>query len=245
MRAPLAVHGVVHLVRASGIQARDLAELRAGIAAATDASLFHHAHHPRLRHPFAPSPPPNDFSAWVAGVMQDRETAERLSFAVQTGGASAGALRTALLAVLPQQAGRGSGASRASESGPFTFLELDAVPVDLGLMAHDPDELMLHLIDGNLSLYFHHVTERPWFAPAHETIAGWVRGRGEERLAGWLEECAHDGRPLAESRRRLARRWLRSRVVHRLTESAGLPEGVRQSEARRVVSGLVRRLKEG
>lgn len=245
MSVPFVLNGVVHLVRPVGREARDLAELRDGIAAASNASLFHHAIHPRLRHPFAPSLPPDDFSAWSAGVLQDRETAERLSFAVQTGGGSAPRLREALLSALARPAASVPSRAQGGETGAFTFLEMDAVPVDLGRVAHDTAGLMRHLAEGHLALFFHHVTERPWLEPDAATLAGWVREQGDATLAAWLEECAHDGRPLVESRRRLERRWLRSRVVHRLARSAGLPEGVRQAEGRRVVSGLVRRITEG
>jgi hypothetical protein len=118
------------------------------------------------------------------------------------------------------------------------------VRIDLGLEAHDADELVAHLCEGSVALFFHHVTEAPWFDPPAPTAAAWAREHGERRLAEWIEECAHDGRPLAESRRRLARRWQRSRMVHRVAEAAGMPEGARQAAARRVVGSLVRRITE-
>ena len=81
--------GVVHLVRPAGRTAHDLEELRQGIGEASPESLFYHAHGPQLRHPEADEPHPDDFSAWVNGVVQDRETAERMSFAIQQRGSSA------------------------------------------------------------------------------------------------------------------------------------------------------------
>src|SRR5438132_8977059 len=100
MPAPFPLLGVVHLVRPAGRTARDLESLRAGIAEASVQSLFYHAYQPLLRTTAASDAPPDDFSAWVNGVVQDRETAERLSFAIQDRSSSAAELRSALVEVL-------------------------------------------------------------------------------------------------------------------------------------------------
>ncbi len=246
MSEPLPLDGVVHLVRPSGHSACDLAELRAGIEAASDASLFYHAYHPRLRHAYAPTLPPDDFSAWVNGVIQDRETAERVAFAVQTGGWSAADLRPALLAAIPAPGARPGHAYAAPPEGAFVFLEMDSVPVDLGLAAQDGEDLVAHLCGASVAVFFYHVLERPWFDPGGAGLASWALARGEPRLAEWIAEVPQEGRPLAESQRRLDGRWRRSHVMRRVAMAADMPEGVRQAKARSVVSGLVRRIvKEG
>jgi hypothetical protein len=246
MPYPLPLSGVVHLVRPSGRTASDLGALREHLAQATDTSLFYHAHHPRLRHAFGPTMPPDDFSAWVNGVLQDRETAERIGYAIQNHGDGPRAMRAALLTAIPDPSTRPTHAYAAPPEGAFVFLEMDSVPVDLGLVANDADQLIQHLCTGSAAVYFHHVIEWPWFDPGGPTVTEWARANGEQRLAEWIEESAHDGRPLAESRRRLGGRWRRSQMMRRVARAADVPEGVRQAEARSVVSGLVRRMvKEG
>jgi hypothetical protein len=239
---PLSLYGVVHLVRHSGRTATDVAALREHIAQVPDASLFYHAHHPRLRHAHAPTPPMDDFSAWMSGVVQDRETAERVAFAVQTAGRQPAELRAALLAAIPEGGARPGPPFAAPPEGEFVFLEMDSVPVDLGLVAHDTDELMTHLCGGSVAIFFYHVLECPWFDAGGVTVSEWARAWGDARLADWIEESAHDGRPLADSQRRLGGRWRRSQMMRRVAMSADVPEGVRQAQARNVVSGLVRRI---
>src|SRR5205823_1286867 len=78
----------------------NLEDLRRGIAECSVTSLFLHAHQHQLRVPAGDELHPGDFNAWVNGVVQDRETAERLSFAIQNRGGSPAELRAALLEVL-------------------------------------------------------------------------------------------------------------------------------------------------
>src|SRR5512134_3055164 len=94
------LQSVVHLVRPAGARARNLESLRLWIAEATAETLFYHTVQCLLRHPHGLEPPPDDLSAWVHGVVQDRETAERIAFAVQSRAGSAADLREALLEVL-------------------------------------------------------------------------------------------------------------------------------------------------
>jgi hypothetical protein len=244
MPGPLPLFGVVHLVRPTGRTAADVGALREHIAGASDASLFYHTHHPLLRHAFAPTPPPNDFSAWLDGVVQDRETSERVGFAVQSAGRTPAELRAALLAAIPEAGTRTGPAVAAPPEGEFVFLEMDSVPVDLGLVANDPDELVTHLCAGGVGIYFYHVLEWPWFDAGGVTVSEWARAHGEPRLAEWIEESARDGRPLADSQRRLGGRWRRSQMMRRVAMGADVPEGVRQARARNVVSGLVRRIRK-
>ena len=240
--APLALPGVVHLLRPSGPAVEDLAGLRAAVAAASPASLFHHVHHPLLRHAYGGVPAPDDYSAWVGGVLQDRETAERLSYAAQAHGAGPDELRDALLAALPAAGAAGAG---AHADAAFAPLEMDRVDVDLGLAAHDADELVELLCGSGAALFFHHVIERPWFDPHGATVAGWAEARGAAELGQWLRDVPRSGRTLEDSRRRLLQRWRRSRVLHAITGGADEPEGVRQARARRAVTGLVERLHGG
>lgn len=191
-RAPAARHGV------------GLASLAHGIASASAGTLFFHVHHPRLRHAAAATPPPDDFSAWVEGVLQDATAAERLAFAVQAHGRDPDLLREALVDVLRSDAnGRPAIAPAASA---FVFHNVDVVALDLDRRVEDADALVAALCEGDEGAYFH-VVEAPWFGDADASAAAWARERGDAQLAAWLDECLLDGQTLAQSRRRLGRRW--------------------------------------
>ena len=236
------LHSVVHLVRPSGVRVRTLEELRAGIAGATAECLFHHALQYQLRDPACHELPPDDLSGWVKGVVQDRETAERLSYAVQNRSASAAELRQGLREVLdalpePTRATRG-----APADGEFVFLAAESVTVPTGVRVNDGGELLGALATADASVWFYHVIEQPWFPGSGPSAADWLSARGEARLAAWLAESAVSGLPIETARRRLLARWRRSHLGRRLAAAAQSPEGVRREEGRAVVARLVRQI---
>ncbi len=236
------LHGVVHLVRPVGRSARHLEALRSGIVEVSAQCLFCHALQPQLRHPSSAELPPDDFSAWVNGVVQDRETAERLSFAIQDHGGSAAELREAMLGVLEAIPEKSRITRDAPEDGDFVFLEVDSVPVPTGRRASDLNELMEHFAEANPSILFYHLVEQPWLEPDRPSLTDWVRGHGHDRLAEWLQGSLQSGLTIEESRRRLLKRWRQSRLGRRVTEAIGTPEQERREAGRRAVAGLIRRI---
>jgi hypothetical protein len=236
------LNSVVHLVRPVGRRANHLEELRQGIAEASRTTLFYHTHGHQLRHPAASELPLDDWSAWVNGVVQDRETAERMSFVVLNRGDSADELRASLLEVLGSLPERTRVTRDAPEEGHFVFLDFESVTVPTGRIVTTSHELMEHLAEANPSVLFYHLIEQPWLDPDAPTLADWVRARGDERLAAWLDEAGRSGRPLEDVRRRLMRRWKQSSIARRVTAAALEPEESRREEARRAVAGFVRRM---
>ena len=151
--------GVTHLIRPWGEPAGDLEELRRGIAAAPPEVLFRHAAQYPLRDPGAEELPPDDFSAWIGGVVQDDETAERLSFVVQGGAASPDARRAAALAVLDAIPERRRRERDAPPESRFRFLaavSIRRVYANLVRLASREGELLFFTIDGNPNLHAHY-----------------------------------------------------------------------------------------
>ena len=136
------LRSVVHLVRPAGARARNLESLRLWIAEATAATLFYHAVQCPLRRPDSSELPPDDLSAWVHGVVQDRETAERISFAVQSRAGSASELREALLEVLGGVPEKDRFARAAPPESEFVFLTAESVPVPTGVVAAETEALV-------------------------------------------------------------------------------------------------------
>lgn len=234
--------GVVHLVRPTHLQARTLEELRKGLAATEPETLFYHTVQYRLRHAAIEDLPPDDLVAWAYGVLQDRETAERLSFVSQNHGESFASLRQALLETLDAIPLETRESRAAPEGGEFVFLTVDSVPVPTGIAPADPGELPEALADADPSVWFYHLVEEPWFSNQPARLLEWMRAGGAARDADALARDADAGASLDSMRRRALGRWRRARVRRRVAEGAHLPDDRRRETERAAVAGLVRRL---
>jgi len=239
--APFALSGAVHLVRPTHRVAHDLAELRAALVDAPIESLFYHAVDVVLRSASATEIPPDDFSAWAHGVLQDGTAAERLSFAVQGADGGPAELRERLLGALADV----RSARRAPEGAAFVFLTSESVPIATGRVAEDGESLLRHLAEADPSVWYYHLVEQRWFAVGDAPLLEWLRTRGEPRLAEWLLEAARSGKPIARVRRQVLARWRRSRLGPRIAAAASEPEAERREAAHQAVAGLVRRLQRG
>jgi len=235
---------VVHLVRPAGAsaRARNLESLRLWIAESSAATLFYHTIQCPLRHPESAELPPDDFSAWVSGVVQDRETAERLSFAVQSRSGSAADLREALLEVLEQIPDKARFSRAVPPEAEFVMMSAESVTIPTGVVATEPGMLITRLTEAEPGVWFYHLIEEPWYAPGPPAIARWAREHGDSGLARVLEEEARAGRCLAAMRRRVLKRWHRGQLRSRVAAATRASEGERREAAHEAVVGLVRRI---
>lgn len=248
MSAPASTAGfelveAVYLQRPTGRHAMNLEDLRREIEAAAPEVLFCHTQMPRLGEPSAEDAPPDDFSTWVRGVVQDAETAERLGFAVQTSHGDLDALRGSLLSALealplPVRLRRD-----APEGGALTFLSFESIPVPTGLRAENPDQLMRALASLGRVAWFHHLIEEAWWHTG-QPLVEWLRTRGATRLADLIERETLSGLAASAIRRRVIRRWKQTSLGRRLVEAGALPEDARREAGRGAVAGLMRRLRE-
>src|SRR5262249_51164594 len=161
---------VVHLVRPTGTRVTTLDELRQAILEASDASLFNHCVQYQLRNPASKELPPDDFSAWVGGVVQDRATAERMSFAVSSHNRRPGELRRAWLRVLDDVPASQRTTRTADAEGAFVFLEVEPVALPTGVHVMDDSEAVEALANADVSAWFYQVVEQPWFAADRPTL---------------------------------------------------------------------------
>jgi hypothetical protein len=236
------LHSVAHLVRPAGARARNLESLRLWIAEATASTLFYHTVQCPLRHPTSTEIPPDDLSAWVHGVVQDRETAERISFAVQSRSGSPSDLREGLLDVLQGVPDRDRFSRAVPPDAEFVFLAAESVTIPTGIVAETPETLVDALAEAEPGIWFFHLLEEPWYAPGPPAIARWAREHGDSQLAKVLEEEARAGRGLAEMRRRVLKRWRQGRLRARVAAATRASEGERREAAHEAVVGLVRRM---
>lgn len=235
---------VVHLVRPTGTRATTLDELRHAVLEASDASLFYHCLQYQLRNPASKELPPDDLSAWVGGVVQDRATAERMSFAVSSHNQHPGELRPALVRVLEDVPASQRATRTADAEGAFVFLEVEPVTLPTGIAVMDDSETVEALAHGDVSAWFYHVVEQPWFATDRPTLHEWLEQRGLKKLAHWLNDVSNAGLPIEAARDRLLRRWRHSNLGRRLGDAANEPIEARREAGREVVGRLVRRMRK-
>lgn len=236
------LHSVVHLVRPAGSRARNLESLRLWLAEATAQTLFFHTVQCPLRHPASTELPHDDLSAWVHRVVQDRETAERIAFAVQSRAGSPPDLREALLDVLQGIPEKDRFSRAVPPESEFVFLTAESVPIPTGVIADRPESLAEALGTAEPGVWFFHLIEEPWYAPGAPAIARWAREHGDPLLAKVLEEEARAGRGLAEMRRRVLKRWRQGQLRARVAAATRASEGERREAAHEAVVGLVRRI---
>lgn len=237
---PFELRGVVHLLRPWGTPAHDLEQLRQGVVAAGAEVIFRHAVQYRLRHPVAEEQPRDDFTAWVGGVLQDAETAERVTFAVQSHGGSVEALRSGLLEVLDSIPEKKRAAHAAPEGSPFLWMSATSLSYPIGVLAHDGPGLVDALVQSDVDVWFYHLVEEPWYGGGQAPLTDWLAAIGETKLAAWLVEAAGAGLAVDKARERFLRRWRQSRIARRVADATRVPEDARREAGRQAVARLVR-----
>ena len=242
--APIEIESAVYLIRPTGRTAANLEELRAMIESASDDELFFHSQMPRLRrHREEDDFAIDDYSAWVRGVIQDPQTAERLAFAVQTSPHDPQQLKQSLLEVLGSLSTADRLRRTAPEGGALIGLVHETIRIPSGRVAHDAGSLVDALADAHHSSWFHHLIERSWAAPHEDTVAGWLDQCGAPKLGALVEDEASSGRTVEAMRTRVLNYWRRSRIARNLADRRAMPDDTRRETEQAVVAGLVKRLR--
>ena len=244
VNGPFELCTVAHLVRPLGVTAHDLQGLRDAVADLSPSALFQHTVQHRLRHQVGDEPPRDDLSAWVAGVVQDLETAERLGFAIAENSASPEGVRAAVLGVLDAVPERARRNRDAPEGGDFTLLEADTVVLPTGHEVRDAAAVLEALPKTDVGVWFYHLLEEPWFGEPEHTLLSWVESQDEKLAHAFRAEVA-TGLPIETIRRRLMTKMRRRMLGRRVIEASGHPPDVRRETGREVVGRLIRRRRGG
>jgi hypothetical protein len=104
------------------------------------------------------------------------------------------------------------------------------------------EALVAALGEAEPGVWFYHLIEEPWYAPGSSRIARWTREHGDAELARVFEEESRAGRGLARMRRRVIKRWNRSRLRTRMVAATRASDDQRREAAHEAVVGLVRRI---
>jgi len=236
----------IHLVEATGREARSLDDLHREVEAADDATLFYHLHERLLRDPGAPEAPPNHFVDWCDYVLLDREAAERLAYAGTWRAGSMDDLRDALSGALASLCRGGRGSRRVPEGFGLRLHRWHTFALDSGMVAEDAQQVLECVAALDHEEFFYHLREAPFLSPGSDhDLLDWLSKAGAERMArdAGPDRSARIG--LAATRRGVLRRWRAVGLSARISEKADSPEAQRSEEARDVVTRTLRNLNPG
>src|SRR5262249_49925840 len=154
-------------------RAETLDDLLRELAIADARVLFYHTQMPRLRPAGRDDVAIDDISAWLRGVVQDAETAERMAFALESTPRTTHDLRHALVSVLDAVPARTRARRAAPEHGALVLFTYDTVEIPDLLHADDPSDLMEQLTTADASVWFHNLVEQPWLEPESAALDHW------------------------------------------------------------------------
>src|SRR5512146_2093995 len=185
MSAPkaLALESVAHLLMPWESPALDLEDLLERLEAAPPEVLFTHVVHGWLRHAAADSPPVDDLSTWVASALQDPETAERLSFAMQPPFEGPEAVRERARQVLRSLSEKRRRSRHAPDGGGLRLLAASSVRFPIGHELTDAHSLESALSSAGFATWFLYLLEEPWYRGGASALHEWAASLGDARLA--------------------------------------------------------------
>jgi hypothetical protein len=165
----------IGVMKATGRKASTLGELREGIAAVSEESIFNHTYQYFMKG--FPTEYTSDFAEWVGRELEEGALAEHLSNIDFFNFGSIGELRTGILAVMDEYIANFPEPRPALPGNEFYFTETMTFVFPAGLKARNLAEFYMALkyID-QTSIYYH-------FLEAKARL-----GKGEDDFSKWLDE---------------------------------------------------------
>ena len=192
---------------ATGVTIESLRELRDGLLAAPEASLYHHFWGRLLRPHFDEPEYLNDFASWVYHSLHEKTLAERMSLIDPTAYLDMEDLRHELVELVEQRLDESEFVPWAKADQRFYFLSAQLVVFDGGLRVNHPADLSALLPHfSTSSLYYHFIDARRRNNSRCDDFCGWLGVYGDEfsdvihRLSGMDPYFSS----LRETRRRMA-----------------------------------------
>jgi len=165
----------VTLLRSTGDTARDLRELRAGIAAVGDDSIYHHTYQyfqKGLIREYT-----NDFAHWAGESLEERALAEQLSNIDPYGFSGIDELRGNILEVIDTYLQDFPEPRPAREKDEFHFADAITISFPLGIKARNLAELLMGIKYVDEQCLYHHFYEaRVRLAQKSDDFTAWIEG---------------------------------------------------------------------
>ncbi|MDW7711258.1 MAG: DUF5752 family protein [Deferrisomatales bacterium] len=168
---------------ATGVRAQSLKELRDGLLAVPESSLYHHFWGRLLRPRFDEPEYNNDFATWVHRALHEKGLAERLSMVIPADFRDLEQVRQEVVELVEQRLDESEWNPWARADAQFHFLRARMVIFDTGSSVGSPEELarvLPNLPTG--SVYYHFIDARRRTEGHTDDFSAW--------LAGWGGPCA-------------------------------------------------------
>ncbi len=195
------------LVTLTGITARNLRELAAGLRQAPESSILYHADPDcACNEPYVPTPA-NEFAQWVWNALGKDAAAKRLAGIRLADFTSVRELGDALIQAIEgyiQETGDWQGDCRPGDE--FHFCRTHSVILATGVVARDPGEFFARLPEvSNRSICFHYFGARLRLGRATNDFSEWLTGHGEQDLARSIAALDRQDRSLDELKTEIVR----------------------------------------
>ncbi len=190
------------LIVLTGIVARDLYELLAGIESVGGSSIFYHTHQQYLAHHFEKPLFYNDFALWISQALQLEALAEQLAAIDLLSFASIRALREEIISRIWKYLAENPDGERNSPPGDeFHFSRSKSFVLPTGHVARDPADFFNILPQAsNESLFYHFFEARLRLGRTTNDFSRWLADRGEVDLAHQIDSLDPYLRSLDELR---------------------------------------------
>lgn len=183
MNVPFEFRQNVSILRATGGTARDLRELRQGIASVPDEAIYHHTYQyfqKGLIREYT-----NDFAQWAGESLEERALAEQLSNIDPYEFRSVAELRGRILAVIDAYLESFPEPRSARKKDEFHFADSVTISYPLGIKARNLAELLMGIkyVDEH-SLYHHFYEARVRLDQRSDDFSTWIEtALGKRALA--------------------------------------------------------------
>jgi hypothetical protein len=174
-REPFVFYSTAHIIELTGRSARSLAELRAGIAAVTGSSIFHHTFGALQDRFFAAQRFTSDFARWAVQALQDWTVAERLALMHPTEFPSVRALRERILQVIDDRLRAGDPPAPVPPGRAFHFSQSISLLYPAGYEAGTLAELRAGIRRASdRTLFFHLIEARLRIGRCTTDLSCWL-----------------------------------------------------------------------
>ena len=178
----LAIKDCALVAIATGRRARDLTELRTGVAESDVACIYYHFWGGLLRPTFDDPRYHNGFAVWVDHALHNQALAERLSVIDPKDFPDTRDLRTHLLNVIDSELSLGTATASAPDDNLFDFIRSQIVVFDTSESVTSPSQLSdaVRAMSGT-SVFYHFVDARRRTPDAVDDFTTWLNDIDRER----------------------------------------------------------------
>lgn len=178
---PFVVRDCALIAQAMGMRAQNLRELRDGLLAVDQASIYYHFWGSRLRPRFDDPEYNNDFAAWARHALHDWVLAERLAVIDPTDTEDMEELRQDLVETIEERLDETEVISWSHRDQQFHFLTSQIVVFDTQRRLHAPADLVVAMpLMSRSSVFYHFIDARRRHAEGWDDFRAWLNGRPED-----------------------------------------------------------------